>query len=318
MIQLYSNGQALDMGEEALGELEPANDLLEDPKALKARMKEVGYLFFRGLIEPGVVQAAREEILLKYATIGEIDPTQPIDEAIFLPDAPLDRVNLRAFSLSVRSGQAYQRLVLNPQLLRVHELLLGGPVRAYDFRWPRFARPGEGCGIHCDGPYMSRGTRQIDSSWIPVGRVSRQEGALMILERGPEHARLLEDYLNADADADGLEWLSTRPAECRRKFGTRWLTADFQMGDVLCFGMDTVHGALDNCSPTGRCRLSSDTRYQLASDPLDERWNGEDPVAHGRDKVFYPGLGAWNNADFQDEWKPVDDYGRLQMPEEQS
>lgn len=318
MKQLYSNGQALEMNAEALGELTPANDLLDDAERLKTRMREAGYLFFRGLIDPEVVQAAREEILLKFATIGEIDPTQPIDEAIHLPDAPLDRVNLRAFSQSVRSGLAYRRLVLHPRLLRVHEMLLGGEVRAYDFRWPRFARPGEGCGIHCDGPYMSRGTRQIFSSWIPVGRVTREEGALMILERGPDHERLLTDYLNADADKDGLEWLSTRPAECRRQFGSRWLTADFEAGDVLCFGMDTVHGALDNCSVAGRCRLSSDTRYQLAADPLDERWNGDDPVAHGRDKVFYPGLGHWNNADFQDEWKPVDDYGRLKMPEEQN
>ena len=136
----------------------------------------------------------------------------------------------------------------------------------------------------------------------------------MILEKGPQHEALLKDYLNADADADGLEWLSTRPADYRQRFGTRWLTADFQPGDVLCFGMDTVHGALDNCSTAGRCRLSSDTRYQLAAEPLDERWNGADPIAHGRDKVFYPGLGAWNNAEFQDEWKPVDAYGRLKLP----
>ena len=33
--------------------------------------------------------------------------------------------------------------------------------------------------------------------------------------------------------------------------------------------------------------------------------------AHGRDKVFFPGLGSWNNKDFQDEWKTVDERGRL-------
>ena len=93
--------------------------------------------------------------------------------------------------------------------------------------------------------------------------------------------------------------------------GTRWLTTNYKAGDVLCFAMDTVHAALDNHSPTNRCRLSSDSRYQLASEPLDERWNGPDPLAHGRDKVFFPGLGSWNNKDFQDEWKSVDEHGRL-------
>ena len=28
-------------------------------------------------------------------------------------------------------------------------------------------------------------------------------------------------------------------------------------------------------------------------------------------KVFYPGLGRWNNKDFQDEWKSVDACGRF-------
>ena len=75
--------------------------------------------------------------------------------------------------------------------------------------------------------------------------------------------------------------------------------------------MDTVHAALDNLSEVNRCRLSSDSRYQLASEPADERWNGHNPIAHGPDKVFFPGLGNWNNANFQDEWKAVDDCGRL-------
>jgi hypothetical protein len=29
--------------------------------------------------------------------------------------------------------------------------------------------------------------------------------------------------------------------------------------------------------------------------------------------VFYPGLGHWNNDDFQDEWKDIDEYGRIQL-----
>ena len=46
-------------------------------------------------------------------------------------------------------------------------------------------------------------------------------------------------------------------------------------------------------------------------EPFDERWNGDVIQAHGLDKVFYPGLGRWNNKDFQDEWKTVDERGRL-------
>jgi hypothetical protein len=43
--------------------------------------------------------------------------------------------------------------------------------------------------------------------------------------------------------------------------------------------MFTVHASLDNHS--NQIRISSDTRYQLASEPVDERWIGENPIAHG-------------------------------------
>ena len=47
------------------------------------------------------------------------------------------------------------------------------------------------------------------------------------------------------------------------------------MGDALIFGMYTMHGSLSNT--TGRFRLSCDTRYQRADEPVDERWIGENP-----------------------------------------
>jgi hypothetical protein len=58
------------------------------------------------------------------------------------------------------------------------------------------------------------------------------------------------------------------------------LTTSFRAGDVLTFSMHTVHASLDN--PSRHIRLSSDSRYQPASRPADERWIGENPVAHSR------------------------------------
>ncbi len=310
MTQLYSNGVALNMDPSALGELRDSSDISDNTDALRCRMADDGYIFLRSFLDQEVVTAAREEILLKYAIIGEVDTNHSLDDAVYCEQSALLDVNLRAFAKSVRDGSCYKKVVLHERLLGLHERLLGGKVRPFDFRWPRFARPGEGCGVHCDGPYLTRGTNRIFSSWIPLGRVTRIEGALMILEKGPRHADLLKRYLEMDADRDHLEWLGD-PRNTRDRFETRWLTTDFEAGDVLCFAMNTVHAALDNQSPTQRCRLSSDSRYQLASDPLDERWNGPDPPAHGRDKVFFPGLGSWNNKDFQDEWKTVDERGRL-------
>jgi hypothetical protein len=58
--------------------------------------------------------------------------------------------------------------------------------------------------------------------------------------------------------------------------------------------------------------LSSDSRYQLHGDPLDERWNGDTRNPHGgTQKVFLPGrCGSARNQDFEAEWKHVDRYKR--------
>ena len=48
-----------------------------------------------------------------------------------------------------------------------------------------------------------------------------------------------------------------------------------QMGDLLVFTMFTLHCSHTN--QTDRLRISTDTRYQLASEPIDPRWIGAEP-----------------------------------------
>jgi ectoine hydroxylase-related dioxygenase (phytanoyl-CoA dioxygenase family) len=310
---LTVNGHPLDTSPDRYGELVTANDLLGDDDALREAMNERGYLFFRELLDPELVARARHEVLLKYAIVGEVDDRFPIDDAVAGDGAAVTVANLRAFSESVRSGAHYRSITDHADVLAVHRALLGGEVKIFDMRWPRFVRPGEGCGFHCDGPYMNRGTSRIYSSWIPLGRVDRAEGALMLLDDSFRSEELHAGYLTADADRDGLRWLDDDPEVVRSRYGTRWLTTDFRAGDVLCFGMHVLHGAIDNRSPNRRCRLSSDSRYQRVDEPADPRWNGDAFVGHGGRRVFYPGLGRWANADFQDEWKDVDEHGRIQL-----
>jgi ectoine hydroxylase-related dioxygenase (phytanoyl-CoA dioxygenase family) len=312
-MELTMSGTALDTSPEKYGELRNATELLGDHDALHVRMNEDGYLLFRQLIPEDIVRAAREEIMLKYAIIGEIDSINHAPmEGIQRETSFADQVNLLAFMQSVRTGLAYEQLVKNDALVSFYELFLGGPVQGFDFKWPRFVRPGEGCGIHADVVYVGRGTKNVWSSWIPIGDVTREEGALVILE-GSHHSDRLKNYWEKDADRDGIGWLSTDPIKLQNAIGGRWLSTDFRMGDVICFGIYLVHGALDNNSPVGRCRLTSDTRYQLVGDPLDNRWNGDISNPHGGpQKVFHPGLvKANNNRQFVEEWKRVDIDGRL-------
>jgi ectoine hydroxylase-related dioxygenase (phytanoyl-CoA dioxygenase family) len=316
-MELFCCGKAIDTSSQKLGTLRESNDILADLDALKRRMADDGYLFFRELIDRDEVLAARQEIMLKYAIIGEIDSINyPAIEGIQQQNSFVDQVNLFAFTESIRTGVAYENVVLNRKLISFYEKFLGGQVRCFDFKWPRFVRPGEGCGIHADVVYVGRGTRNLWSTWLPIGDVARHDGALVVLENSHKAVRLA-DYWDKDADRDKVGWLSVDPNALQEGLGGRWLTTDFRAGDVICFSVYLVHAALDNHSPVRRCRLTSDTRYQLANEPLDDRWNGDISNPHGGGpKVFMPGLiKGNNNRQFEEEWKPVDRYGRLATEE---
>jgi hypothetical protein len=49
---------------------------------------------------------------------------------------------------------------------------------------------------------------------------------------------------------------------------------------MITFSMTLVHASLDN--QTDQIRLSSDSRYQLATEAVDDRWIGLNPPGHTR------------------------------------
>jgi hypothetical protein len=311
--RLSFGGRPFDTGPDRLGQLVDSSPLLGDPTALQNRFHEDGYLYIPGFHDPELVMEVRRELLLKFATVGEVDDRYPLLDGIEGDRSGLAHVNMRTFTESLRTGARYEQMILHPRLISVVGDILDGPIRPYDFRWPRLARPGEGCGYHCDGPYMSRGTDRHLSVWTPIAHIEPHEGGLMILEDSHQNPELHDGYLKMDADRDGLVWLDDDPIKVQERYGSRWLTATFAPGDILIFSMNTLHGAFDNNSPERRCRLSTDSRYLVDGEVPDPRWNGDDLAPHGPGRVFYPGLGNWMNEDFQDEWKYVDEFGRLKL-----
>lgn len=166
---LEFNGRPVNPASIHLGTLQESADLIGRPEQLHHRFEADGYLYLPGLLDPDSVLAARHELLLKYATLGEIDDRRPLLQAVAGDRSGLAGANMRAFTESLRTGARYESVILDPRLIEVVAAVLDGPIRPYDFRWPRLARPGEGCGLHCDGPYMSRGTDRHLSTWIPLG-----------------------------------------------------------------------------------------------------------------------------------------------------
>lgn len=292
---LTSLRMELDRSPAAFGELRPANELLPDGAALQARMREDGYLFLRRYLDRDLVMAARQEVVEKFDAAGALDRAHPVSEAVALPGK----------HPGFGHGNFTKHLTGLPELLyagrmmEFFERFLGGPVRHYDHTWFR-GIPGGASGTypHCDIVYMGRGTFQLYTAWTPIGDTPMELGGLMILEGSHRQSDRLKNYLARDVDAyctnapDAGEieagtklwqdWdgrLSSNPVSLREKFGGRWLTTNYEMGDVLIFTMATVHASLDN--QTNRYRFSTDSRYQLASEPIDERWIGANPIGHG-------------------------------------
>jgi hypothetical protein len=198
--------------------------------------------------------------------------------------------------LAQKNNPPLQHLLYNPEgsLMRFFATFLKGAILHFDFTWLRCISPGNnGTPSHCDIVYMGRGTHSLYTAWVPLGETDFNLGGLMILEGSHRNERLRGTYGQRDVDqycsnrpddpartASGLNgWLSDDPNHIRRQLGGRWLTAEYNVGDVVIFSMHLVHGGMDNRSE--RLRLSSDSRYQLAGEPVDERWIGENPPGHG-------------------------------------
>jgi hypothetical protein len=281
-----SVGIAIDTSPEALGEPVSSTQLLGDVAALRQRMANDGYLFFPGFFDEDEITTARREVVGWLDAQGLLDKASPMSEV---------RAAAHADLLCEPDEGRFPRvrtLMSSARMLDFYRRFLGGAVRSYDNIWMRLVSPGNVTGPHLDIVYMGRGTKELYTSWVPLGDVPLEHGALLILEGSHHMQRLWATYGRMDIDRDG-NWrklrfrhgrffrggdFSRNPRAVQRELGLRWLTTDFRTGDLVVMTAQTMHASLDNVSNV--IRISVDTRYQLVSEPIDERWIGEHPIGH--------------------------------------
>ena len=293
--QIYSFGHALDMAEDKIGLLRDSADAADDVAELRRRFAADGYLYMKGYLDRDEVLAARATLTDGLAAAGVLDPAYPTIDGVCKPGAGY------VFKPELTNhNPAVQNLLYSGRLPEFYRKFYGEEIRHYDFTWLRAIGPGKGTNPHCDLPYMGRGTHRHMTCWLPYGDISFELGGLMVLEGSHQRMDLLENYVYRDVDsycankpeqvqnattgAKGFGWtfsgtLSHNPPVLRNKFGGRWLTTEFQPGDFITFGMFLVHASLDNRTEN-RLRISSDARYQRASEPIDDRWIGVNPPGH--------------------------------------
>ena len=308
MLDLTFRGSRLGDSTDCFGELRRSDDIPSDRDALRAHMAEDGYLYLPGLLDKDDALAARREIMERLAALGALDERYHLMEGVYRPGGKTG--GMYDFT---RNNPPLMNLLYSGPMIAFYEHFLSGPVAHFDYTWFRVKAPGTTSPTqpHYDIVYMGRGTKNLYTSWTPLGDVPYEMGGLMLLENSHRLDELKQTYGQTDVDkycknegdsirivetaraknreltpeeSSRTKWnstgsYSTGAVEVRNKFDRRWLTADYKLGDLLVFSMYTMHASSDN--HTDHIRISSDSRYQLASEPQDERWIGENPSAHG-------------------------------------
>ncbi len=268
----------LELGSAELVELDDATPDLGDPAALRRRLDEGGYLLLRGLQDRDLVLEARRQMVAALRAAGIADPAGgPLD---CVPDPR--RAGQGGGAWDHLACPAFRAVVESERIRRCMTAIYGGEVLTFDFKWMRTVGPGGFTGAHYDVVYMGRGSLGVLTAWTPFGDLGYEHGPLAVVpgsQRSAGFARLRESYGRMDVDRDLVEGHFTDdPREVIERFGGGWATSEFRAGDVLIFGMFMLHMSLANTSQA--FRLSADTRWQKAGDPVDERWIGKLPKGH--------------------------------------
>ena len=297
--------QALDTSPDHFGPLRPSIDAVEDRDELYRRLAQDGYLFLPGFLDRDQVVAARLSSLECLAELDLFQEGYPLVEGVLKPG-----VHKRSADEPTRDNPALQQLLYAGRMMELYEFILGGPIRHYDYTWFRAKTPTANAATepHCDIVYMGRGSKRVHTSWTPLGDVPYEMGGLMILEKSHLQEELKQSYGQTDVDVycenegeaialiaqargenrelsseekQSIKWttlgaFAADPITAQNQVGGRWLSAEYSMGDLIVFGMYLMHGSHDN--QTDRIRISTDSRYQLAAEPMDERWVGKNPI----------------------------------------
>ncbi|MCB0060687.1 MAG: phytanoyl-CoA dioxygenase family protein [Caldilineaceae bacterium] len=262
-----------------IGELRDSNGLLGDSAALHARMAEDGYLLLRGLIDREKVLQARKTVMEHMATAAALTPGTPVLEGV-MPKGG------RSVPMMGRKGIAHHADVLDvlesEELFDFFATYFGEPALSFNYKWLRAVGNEGYTGAHYDFVYMGQGSPNLHTVWVPFGDIEIEQGTLAMCVGSnhlPAFERLKATYGQMDVDRDHTEgWFTKDPMEIVEKFGGQWATTNYRAGDVILFGMHTMHASTTN--RTNRFRLSCDVRFQPASEPADKRWIGENGTGH--------------------------------------
>ena len=242
------------LGDDYLGLMREAGDLVDQPVALGQRFEHDGYLLLRGALDAELVGVARRLLVDRLAAGDQLDPTVPADcmrAAPFargeLPDPRHDRATARLLQtiLGGRRLESALRAVL-------------GDVPVPLAVTPHADGHGRQVGLH-----LERASRGECGCWVAMDDVAYPAGPMVVLEGSHRMPALHRALAARDAAAGAPRMVD--PVAIVDEHGGRWLTTELRAGDALLVRRGLLHGSLSNV--TGRYRLTCEVRFAAAEDP---------------------------------------------------
>jgi ectoine hydroxylase-related dioxygenase (phytanoyl-CoA dioxygenase family) len=280
---MVSNGYTLDPAK--LGWLEPS-DPAEPMATLRERLSQHGVLWLKGVFDRDVVLNVRRRYFANLVESGLVKPgSDPVD-GVYSGSADIDKQMVRDRNLEFVRWAFYEWFCYSEPLHQFYEAFFDGPVYLHRRKIVRHTTQDDtaSTGAHYDLTYLRGGTDRVLTSWIPLGDIPVEMGGLVYLEGSHTYGTTTEAAFRVkNAELSPEErisaynrnmtqggWLTKDLPSLNQRLNSRWLMADYEAGDMVVHTAYMIHAATNNLRET--MRLSTDIRYQLVRDAIDERW----------------------------------------------
>ena len=265
--------------EDFLGELQPTVQHVHHECELHLKLDRDGYLFFPGLIDTREIQAARNEVFKQLKDVGEL--VDPYEEGIFSHRSRRDELykDRGEYWETVSNGELLRNVSNGPTLQKITSKIFGSPAVGFDYLFLRAVPRGRFTHLHCDSGFFTRFTKKVLTCWIAFTEITLDKGPLFVIEGSHKFMDIRKNFDNFDVvfNKEQKASINEDPVSFANKRNAKLLTTNFKPGDVLIFGMHTLHGAFENHATDNRIRLTCDIRYQPISEPRDPRYFGMTP-----------------------------------------
>lgn len=267
------------VGENFLGELQQTVQPIHHECELHLKLDRDGYLFFPGLIDTREIQAARSAVFKQLKDVDELE--DPYEEGIFSHRSRRDELykDRGEFWEMVSNGELLRKVSNGPTLQKIASKIFGSPAVGFDYLFLRAVPRGRFTHLHCDSGFFTRFTKKVLTCWIAFTDITLDKGPLFVIEGSHKFMDIRKNFDNFDVvfNKEQKASIDEDPVSFANKRNAKLLTTNFKPGDVLIFGMHTLHGAFENHATDDRIRLTCDIRYQPISEPRDPRYFGISP-----------------------------------------